>query len=482
MKRNFKKLIPWILFTLVVGGLIAWIFISKRTTQEELLSYDQKLKEANLHYESKEFSTAMSLFYEATDIVPEKVDAYEGIVNILLSKNRVDDAYDIVKKSAKRVNQNDQALLYSLIGDYYYDVKDFNSAKSMYEESLGIGISYPQGQLSYAKTLLQLGKVDDAKNILQREIYEEDLLYEAKLILSYVYSAQDVEKAKSTVKSIVPSDSWKVYYEEIDGILNSLNDDEKFNATKLSRVYINNGYPYLAISLLEPKEESMAEYLEGLYFLGRAYYEYPENQKSINVLDKAISLGGLESDISWIQARAYWELDDLENAIEKYDKAVAYAGENVSKELVTEYVNILLDNNQGLKAEEILKKVINYTEEAWSRILLVEVYYNLENSEKVNYYISSLDDSELEVGDEKELLYWKTIMLIEKDDIEFAKTNAAELLLLDKYNPKYYFLMGRISFVNGNVQDTKDNLEKCIEYDLDYEITESALKLLSRVK
>ena len=481
-KINFKKLIPWLLFALVVGGLITWILLSKRTTQEELDTYDRKLDDAVLQIAAREYSTAINILYEAIDIVPEKVNAYEKVVEVLLSKNRVDDATEIVEKSARKVSANDQAVLYALLGDYYYSVKDYTQAKNMYQECVGIGINYPTGELAYAKNYIQQGKLDEAKSLLMNSGYTDDLKYEADLLLAYIQATENTETASTTVKSVTPSDKWKIYYEEMENVLDDLDEDEKFNATKLSRVYINNGYPYLAISVLQPLEEEMAAYLEGMYFLGRAYYENGEYQKCIDTLDKASSLGGLETEIFWTEARAYMMSDNLEESVDKYDKAVLYSGEAVSQDLVEEYINILLENNQGLKAEEVLKTVLNYTEEARVRILLVQTYYLLEDSDKVDYYLDQLAKLELTDAEKKDYLYWSINVDIENDATTELEGKLDELLALGKYNAKYYYLLARIDFANGDSDQSQSNLEKCLEYDLDYEITDSALKLLSRVK
>ena len=298
MNQKFKKIIPWVLLVLVAGALVTWILLSKRTTQEELDIYGQKIEDATSQIEAQEYSTAINVLYEAIDIVPEKIEAYQKVVQILLLKNRVDDATDIVEKSAKKVSANDQAVLYDLLGDFYYSIGDYTQAKNMYQECVGIGVNYPEGELSYAKNYIQQGNLDEAKSLLINSGYTEDLKYEADLLLTYIQATEEVDTAKNTIKSITPSEKWEIYYEEIEEILDSLDDDEKFNAAKLARVYINNGYPYLAVKVLEPLESQISEYLEGLYFLGRGYYEYGEYQKSIDTLDKATTLGGLETEIS----------------------------------------------------------------------------------------------------------------------------------------------------------------------------------------
>jgi hypothetical protein len=40
-----------------------------------------------------------------------------------------------------------------------------------------------------------------------------------------------------------------------------------FNSAKLARIYINEGYPYLAVSILSPLKDQMSEYPDGIVFL-----------------------------------------------------------------------------------------------------------------------------------------------------------------------------------------------------------------------
>ena len=462
MNPKLKKIIPWALLVLVAGALITWILLSRRVTQEELDAYTQKMEEATLQIEAKEYSTAINILYEAIDIVPEEVEAYQEVVGILLAKNRIDDATEIVEKSAKKVSANDQAILYDLLGDFYYSVGDYTQAKNMYQECVGIGISYPEGELSFAKNYIQQGNLDEAKSLLINSGYTEDLKSEADLLLVYIQATENIETAKNTLQSITPTEKWQVYYEEMEEVLGGLDDDSKFNAAKLARVYINNGYPYLAITVLEPLESQISEYLEGLYFLGRGYYDNGQYQKSIDTLDKAITLGGLETEILWTQARAYMKLNDLNSSMEKYDSAVLYAGESVTQELVDEYTSILFHNNQGLKAEEVLKNVNNYTEEAWVSILLIEDYYLLEDFDKTSYYLKALEEEDLTDEDSKVYLYWKVTMELENDETSELEKDLSELLALDKYNPKYYYLLARRDFTAGESDLAKSNLEKSL--------------------
>ena len=337
MKNNIKKYIPWIILVLLVASLGTWYYLSRRVSEEQLSLYDSKIEEALDYEESRDFSMAMKRYYEAAEIVPKRVEAYDGIISVLIQKDKLSDAEEVIKQSAKPLSNDDRSALYKKIGDAYYSRKLFDKAYEMYNAGLFWGVNNPGLELMLGKTYLNLGKVSEARGQFSKAVYAGRDLEEANLLLAYIDAIDNPDRAKSTLNSVNNSDEMEIYYEEFRKTLGSLDDDKKFNATKLARVYINNGYPYLAILVLEPQRKDMSEYLEGLYFLGRAYYEYGDYPKSLETLDGALTLGGMEGEIFWVRARAYALTNNLEGAINSYDSAVGYySGEDFAA-LVEEY-------------------------------------------------------------------------------------------------------------------------------------------------
>ena len=108
MKKVFGKILPWIILVLVIGGLGAWYFLSQRVTQDEISQYDGIVKEAEAFFEVKEYSQAIRKYQDASEIIPSRLRAYEGIVDILLLKSRVNDATEIIGKSARALSSNDR--------------------------------------------------------------------------------------------------------------------------------------------------------------------------------------------------------------------------------------------------------------------------------------------------------------------------------------------------------------------------------------
>ncbi len=486
MKKDIKKYLPWIILLVLVISLSSWYILSKRITQEQMSLYEGKIQEAQAHVEARQFSMGMQKYYEAVDIVSSEVEAYKGIISILLAKNRLSDAQEVIEESGRALNNYDKSFLYKMVGDEYYNLKQYGKAYDMYDAGSFLGVNNMELELMLGKTYLNLGEVKDAKSQFNKTGYKGELLEEANLLLAYIYAIDDPQKAKTTLNSITDVEEVQIYYEEFEKILNSLDEDKKFNATKLARVYINNGYPYLAILALEAKEEEMMEYLEGMYFLGRAYFDYGQYDEAVEVLNKALTLGGMEEDILWIKARSYFLLNDLENAIKSYDSAIGHMGPTTNSDLVTEYVELLLENNQVLKASDLVRGLLVLDgEKPYFNLLAIEVNYELNEDTKVDYYLNQLGEMELNNSDEKEYLKWKVLSMLEIDSDE-REEDVEEyldtLFELDRFNPYYHFFLAKVELEEGNEEMAIQSLEQAIEYDLDYEITDEALKLLSSLR
>lgn len=481
MKEKLKKLIPWFVLAVILLGVGVWYLLSKRITQEQITSYQQIISEADSQYEAKEYSTAINRYYDAADVIPSRVEAYEGVVDILLLKNRTSDAKEIVEKSAKNISNYDKSVLYLKIGNKYYEDTLYDQALSVYLDGLGVGITNPELELSIAKTYIRKGKLNDAKTYLAKSIYTEDTLYESTLLRAYIMATTNVDDAKALLSSIQPSDTWKAFYDEFSLVLESMTEDSKFNATKLSRVYINAGYSILAVNLLEPLSEEIVEYLEGVYFLGRAYLDSGDYDKAIVQFDRALSLGGMEEDILWGKARAYMLKDELENSFNSYSKAISYAGEDVSAELVAEYLDLLLENAQTLRADEMVKKLMNYVPAPYVRLYGVKVNKALNDSKKVDYYLGLLAKMKLNEQEKKEYLYLNASNLLVKGKTDAIAQVLEELVKLDRFNAQYYFVSGQLEYNLDNKDAAKELLKKAIEYDTNNLVSEEANQLLSQI-
>jgi tetratricopeptide (TPR) repeat protein len=227
-----------------------------------------------------------------------------------------------------------------------------------------------------------------------------------------------------------------IYFEEYLSVLKSLTDDELFNITKLSRIYVNNGYPTLAIKILEPNTEEISQYVDALYYLGKAYLETKQYDKAVDTLLKSASLIGYESDKYWMLARAYFRQDDLVNATKYYDMAVGYADTDVTRDLVEEYLNILLDSNQNNKAQEVFSNIVTKIDSEWLYLIGLDLYYNAQSDAKFDFYLNKLSSMEMNDAEKKEYLFWKIRKSVDDGETETVEEDLEALLALDRLNPK----------------------------------------------
>ena len=476
-----KKIGIGALVLIVLAGSI--FFLVRRTdSPEKIAQYENIVEEADLLYEGRSYTQALARYEEATKLISSRVDAYRGIVEVFLDKGRVVDAENIVINSTQKISQSDRSILFALVGNKYFDIEDYDKALEMYESATTLGVNNLIADLGKAKIYLKRNKVVDAEKIVSKSDFEGDPLYEAKLLYSYIESLTDGDKAIDILEEVTPSEDWNAKYSEFINILESIDEDELYNATKLSQVFINEGYPYLAISLLSPLEDKMIEYPDGLYFLGRALADIGSYDTALIKLEAAISAGALDPDVFRTIARIYNEKDEMENTTKYYDRAVAYAGESVEESLLTEYLNFLFENNLFTKTQDVLKIAQQYHEEVWVDMFAIKTNYALEDTEKAQYYIAeALEKEDLTTIEKKGIYYWEAKLAFDEGNLEIAKERLTSLKELDRFNPFYYLLMGEIQYQEGDFENAKDTLELAIEYDLGEGVSGNAEKALARI-
>lgn len=475
MKNRYK----YILYILVIVSS-AFLLSGCTVSQEKIDEYNQIVKDADLLVEGNEYSSAMEKLNSAAQLIPSKYDAYERMVNILITKNRLDDAKKLIDESASKLSDSDRAGLYILLGKKYYQERAYDSALKSYQLSKGISNETTNVDLETAKVYLQLGNIEEAKKLLRGTLGEKFDI-EGKLIYSYILSTTNIKSAKDEISDIEPTEDWKEMYDVWNEVLEGLTNDDLYNSAKLSKVYIDSGYPYLAISILQPKKESMQEYIDGLYLLGKAYYENGKYQESMDTLKGVTALSELNHYIYWIVARDYYMLKNVNEAFSYYDSAISYTGDSGESRLYQEYLDLLFENNQTTKAEEVLRKVSTVSKDPWINIYYVRLSYLTGQNEKVLYYSNLVEYDKLEGNYKREYLYWKSKIAIENNELEDAKRALDLFWEIDKYDPRYNLLMSQLSFQEGNLDDSRNYAKKAIEYDTQRVVTDDAQKLLARI-
>jgi len=464
---------------LLVGGVFTYFYF-RPPTEEEMSRYEETVSEGNLFFEGKEYSEAVKKYNDAIKIVHVDFEAYSKIIDIYIIKNDLDTALEISQKAQNSLTSTDSSFLYAKIADAYFNNEDFYNARINYEIAASLN-GNPTTNLGLAKSYVYNNKFDLAENLLKKE-YDDQTVDDAKLLYSYILSTEDVEKAKEFVDEYIPVDENNtIYFEEFSSVLDSLDEDELFNLTKLSRIVINNNYPSLAIKLLEPKTEEISQYVDALYYLGKAYLETKQYDKAVETLLKSTSLIGYESDKYWMLGRAYYYQDDMVNAVTYYDMAVGYAGEDITRELVEEYLNILLNSNQITKAQEVYSSLVKTTKTEWLYLIGLELYYS-ENDAKFEYYLDQLSDMDMSDNEKAEYLFWKIRKEIDDSNTDNIEQDFESLLELDRFNPNYYWMKGVYLLSIFDSESAKDNFEIAMEYDTQGDVTQNVEDLLAQLE
>jgi tetratricopeptide (TPR) repeat protein len=480
MKKKIIIIVSIVVGVLLLAGAIFTYLYFRPPTEEEMSRYEQTVADGDLLYEGREYSEAIKKYNEAVKVVHVDLRAYSQIVDIYLLKNDFDNALEVAQKAQDNLTSTDSSILYAKIADAYFKNGDYSNARINYEIAVSLN-GNPTTNLGLAKSYVYNDKFDLAENLLKKE-FDNETIDDAKLLYTYILSTEDVEEAKNFVESYNPANEENIiYFEEITSVLDSLDDDELFNITKLSRVFLNNGYPSLAIKLLEPKAEEITQYVDALYYLGKSYLETKQYDKAISTLLKSTSLIGYESDKYWMLARSYYYQDDMVNAVVYYDMAVGYAGDDITRDLVEEYLNILLDSNQVSKAQEVYSTLVKSIKTEWLYLIGLELYYS-ENDAKFDYYLNQLVEMDMDDVTKKEYLFWKIRKEIDDSDTDNIEQDFELLLELDRFNPKYYWMRGAYLLSILDSESAKDNFEIAMEYDTQGYVTKNVEDLLAQLE
>ena len=465
---------------LIVSGIFAYFYF-RPPTQAEIDRYEQILAEGEVFLSAKEYSEAISKYNESIKVVHTDDRAYSRIIGIYLAKNDFDSALDVAMKAQNSLSASKSSLIYASIANKYYENNDFYNASINYTlaESLN---SNPIVNLGLAKTHVLNGEIDKAITLLEKT-YDDSTSDEATLLLAYIVGLEDSTQAVNILDDYTVIDTdWSGYFDEYMSVLTSLDDEELYNSAKLGRVYVNNGYSTLAILILEPKIDDLAQYVDGLYILGKSYLDSGHYDGAVNTLLQAVSLIGYESQKYWMLGRAYYYKDDLVNANIYYDRAVGYSRDDLKEELVKEYLHILISSNQTTKSQEVYSNIVNDIEEDWLYLIGAELYYNAQNDAKLSYYLGKLSEMDLQDSEKKEYLFWSIKDSLDNEEMEGIDTTLEILLSLDRFNPRYYWLKGLYDLNNGDSVSAKNNFENAMEYDLEGTVSINVETLLAQVE
>lgn len=142
----------------------------KRNYKEALRFFQEalKLKESNdcLNYigccylELNDFKAAGELFFKLSDDNPDWERPAFNLGRVFLKSGYSEEALTAFKEAESR-NPNDEDVYYYL-GVYYYETKDYMTAKAYYERSIGINDEQAETHLNLGRCYYHLGMNDKA--------------------------------------------------------------------------------------------------------------------------------------------------------------------------------------------------------------------------------------------------------------------------------------------------------------------------------
>lgn len=260
-------------------------------------------------------------------------------------------------------------------------------------------------------------------------------------------------------------------------------DDALYVAALLSGEYINGGYPRLAVGLLEPLKDRMGEYWDGLYFLGRAYYDIADYDKAVSALEDATQVAPDSAELLIMLGRTYFAKRDIDKGIANYDSGLALSTGDKKIAYLKEYYGILFAHGQYTKAIVQLNALETAADSIWVRLAYLRIYYVTQGYDKMKVHLDVLAKNTLLTGVDKVEYYSRYVeYALETGDKTLAKRLLDEMVGLDSRSALYQFVNGKYQFQMGLMEEAKKSLENAIEYDLSGEVTENAKSLLAKIQ
>ncbi|MFH1547168.1 MAG: tetratricopeptide repeat protein [bacterium] len=486
-----KKIVKYILIglgVLTVLGLI-YYFLIFLPNQSNIKEASVLINEAEEFIENGNYFSAVEKYQEASEIDGRSTDAYVGLAEIYLLKNRQDNAIDILQiginkaRNSSRVNQ--------VLGRIYLSEGDYSKAIYFLKKSVSSDKNNDDAKFLLAQAYVGTGDLDQSESVLDVSDNDKNLYAKAKL-LNAMLIGEDTKHAKGLLDDINSSDlddevaDQVEFFNEVLDYIDSLDDDIKtdvYVSVMISRAALYSGYPDLVIGLLSEYVEEYDLYWELNLYLGHAYLLKYDYENALVYLSQAYLL---ESDLSIsarLLARAYLGDDNVSDTIKYYEKAINLAKNQNKVDTRLEYFEVLIEKEQYVRAEEQLDLLLLVDDIDTDTLLIQwgdslldrELYSQLEeNMEKIK--INNLDDDlkaeyyYLEAGVSLGQASW--------DDATEAIEKAIEI---DDKMAKYHLLYGRILYQSGVDIQAKVELERSVELDLEGEVSTEAQKVLDRI-
>lgn len=481
--NDMKNIWKYILIAIpVILGITALVFfLLKLPTQEKQGKYTELITQGNTQLEQKEYAKALNSFNEAAAIIDTKQDAYEGITNVLVIKNQLGQLVEVLDKATGKLDNESKSILYTKLAQGYLDSQNVEQSLVYFQKAVDFSYSNEFAKLGLAKSYLIKGDLTNGVKYL--DIPSNSTNYEENYVLKLICQSNNLTEIKKVLEETITVSN-PVLKKNLDDfkVVAKVNPTETlYMNALLSRIYVNMGFNNLAISLFEREtNENLMEYGDYVYVVAAAQYNIGNYQVTVDLLKEYVNSNS-DPDVYLLQARSNAQLGEDITAVKHYESAVLSSGDK-SEPVYEEYIKYLLNEAQYEKTKETLDKADKKYNENWIDIAYLRMYYEQKNNAKAQFYIDRLSKvSNLTEPEKKDMYYWIISQYIDTQKTSDATILLAKYLELDRYNPKYYLLAGKLHLQLANTSEAKKELEQAIDLDLTGEITESAKKLLSRV-
>lgn len=473
MKKYLSKYnIAFLVALTIIGACVAYYFLVLNT-KDEPGEYFIKAQELE---QTRQYSSALAKYKEAINENPGYTDGYIQPAELLLLKNRPEDALEILEAGIGFAN--DQGRLYQMIANTYALEGNFESAITNVEKALDYknNTEVKRDKITY----LHLNKSDDAAREYYGEVSGSDAYSEfIQALLNYDNLETGLEKAqKAAEKSEDPQyeELYKIYEEAIKTEDNKIED-----YMNIAQLAIENDEMGIALGILRDiKKEN--KFYEGSYiYEGYIYMQYNSYDTAIGQFEEANQKVQNNYQTYKYLAYAYLQKGDVQKASDFITSALNQTSfDDETRKLASE---IFFKNNETDKAlaqiEVLLDKDPSNFQyvELYSQILLAKKDY----AKLVEYADSELESNHLTKDDEAVMKSYKAWALYNQD----SKADAKDLLTTaeNEYigNPYVHYYLGLISLGQEQTADAIVYFENAINFDTTGKISELAQEQLDSI-
>lgn len=470
--------------TIIIMSSILLSGCTKSTQSVE--KYDALLSSAQSQYDAQQYADSLKLYLDATSQISDRPEAYTGIVKILVNKNLLVKAEEITDIASNKGLNQESSQMYVDIAESYFAQGSNDQTIKLANKALKNNQDNDEAKILLARSYMLQGDTLKAKEYIDVSATDKNIWFEAKLIDAYTRGtnlSQIAEAISSVTADSTDVTKLQTQYNNLTQTLERIKnyqEDNLFVSTALSGVYINAGYPKLAIDLLQPLKDSMGEYWDGLFFLGKASLDYGDYNKAIDVLNEATSLNPNSAELYLHLARAYYMSDQTENATQNYEKAISLASDDLKLSYKKEFFEALYTANQGTKAVSVLDGIAQTGDSVWLKLAYCKQYLKDKNYEKLKANLDGLT-VQTSMTDEEKSQYYNYYLeyAFGINNIDLALSLLESYSSLDGPQPWVQYYYGKYYIAKGETETAKGYLEDAIEFDLDGEVTENASKLLA---